>query len=124
MSEARRTVVVVDDDSEMSEAVERLLSAAGFHAMAFGSAEALLEDGTAIGADCFILDIHLPGISGFELQKQILLRRAVAPVIFITAHDDSAAREHALAAGAVAFFAKPFRGQPLLSAITDALLPQ
>jgi FixJ family two-component response regulator len=122
MSDARRTIVLVDDDAEMRQAVERLLSAAGFHAMTFRSAEALLEDEVAVQADCFILDIHLPGISGFELQQRIALRGAVAPVIFITAHDDPASRAHAQAAGAVALLTKPFRRQPLLAAIADALL--
>jgi len=121
MSDSGRTIVVVDDDAEMGHAIERLLSAAGFRATTFRSAEAMLEYEAAVTADCFILDVHLPGISGFELQRRIALRRAVAPVIFITAYDDSAAREHAQAAGAVALFAKPFKGRPLLAAIAGAL---
>ena len=122
MSDARRTIAVVDDDAEMNQAIERLLSAAGFRALTFHSAEALLEDDVAIRADCFILDIKLPGISGFELQQRMTLRGAMAPVIFITAYDDPATRARAEAAGAVALLTKPFRGQPLLAAIAGALL--
>jgi FixJ family two-component response regulator len=122
MSDAKRTIVVVDDDAEMGQAIERLLSAAGYRTATFQSAEAMLEDEAAVKADCFILDIHLPGISGFELQQRIAMRSTVAPVIFITAYDDLASREQAQATGAVALFAKPFRGQPLLAAIADALV--
>ena len=113
---------MVDDDAEMGQAIERLLSAAGYRTTTFQSAEALLEQEAAVRADCFILDIHLPGISGFELQQRLALRGDVAPVIFITAYDDLAAREQAQATGAVALFAKPFRGQPLLAAIAGALV--
>jgi FixJ family two-component response regulator len=123
MSDARRTIVVVDDDAQMGQAVERLLSAAGFRATTFRSAEALLADEAAMRADCFVLDIHLPGISGFELQQRIVRRGTAAPVIFITAYDDPASRAHAQAAGAVALFAKPFGGRPLLAAIAGALVP-
>lgn len=125
MSGAKPTIIVVDDDADMNQALERLLNAAGFEPTMFRSGEALLADGAATTADCFILDVHLPGISGFELQERIALCGAVAPVIFITAYADSAARERAREAGAAGFFSKPFSGQPLLAAIQQALvLPQ
>jgi FixJ family two-component response regulator len=123
MSDSGRAIVVVDDDEEMGQAIKRLLNAAGYSATTFTSGEALLEDEAAMRADCFILDIHLPGVSGFELRQQIKMRGGVAPVIFITAYDDLAAREHARAIGAVAIFAKPFRAEPLLAAIAGALAP-
>jgi FixJ family two-component response regulator len=122
MSDPREAiVVVVDDDAELGRAVERVLSAAGYCATTFRSAEALLEDEMAVRADCFILDIHLPGISGFELQERIAQRSVDAPVIFVTAYDDPASRERARASGAVALFAKPVSGQLLLAAIGGAL---
>lgn len=121
MAPDKRTIVVVDDDAEMSEAIEGLLAAAGYRALTFPSAEALLANEAAASADCFILDIHLPGLSGFELQQRIAARADAAPVIFITAYDDLDSRERAQAVGAVALFAKPFRGQPLLAAIVGAL---
>lgn len=119
--ESGRMIVVVDDDAEMRQAINRLLSAAGYRTTTFPSAEAMLEDVTALKADCFILDVHLPGISGFELQQQIAQRKVVAPVIFITAYDDSASRKQGAAAGAVGLFAKPFKGDSLLAAISGAL---
>lgn len=125
MSHTRRTIAVVDDDAGMGKAIERLLNVAGYGTTSFRSAEALLDDDVAVrAADCFILDIQLPGLSGFELHGQIAMRRAIAPVIFITAHDDPATREQAQALGAAAFFAKPFRRQPLLVAIAGALVMQ
>jgi FixJ family two-component response regulator len=116
-----RTVVVVDDDAEMRQAIKRLLGAAGYRTMTFSSAEALLESEASADADCFVLDVHLPGISGFELQQQMALRGVATPVIFITAYDDLACREQAKAIGAVAIFAKPFSAQPMLAAIAGAL---
>ena len=107
----------------MGEAIQRLLSAAGYCATAFPSAEALLVDEAAARADLFIFDVHLPGISGLELQRRIATRGITAPVIIITAHDDFAAREQAQVNGAKAMFAKPFRAPPLLAAIAGALVP-
>lgn len=122
MYEAKQaTIAVVDDDAQMSQAIERLLNAAGFHVAAFRSAEDLLGDDATVTADCFVLDIQLPGISGFELQRRIALRRAGAPVIFITGHEDPSFRGRAQAAGAVALFTKPFQGQALLAAAARAL---
>lgn len=121
MTDTKRTIVVVDDDTEMNQALERLLSAAGFRAATFLSAEAMLGDAAGMRADCFILDVQLPGASGFELQRQIALRGVAKPVIFITARDDAATRGQAQALGAAAYFAKPFNGQQLLAAIAGAL---
>ena len=121
MPDSGRTIVVVDDDAEMRQAIKRLPSAAGYRTMTFSSAEALLESEAGAKADCFILDVHLPGISGFELQQRIALRGVAAPVIFITAYDDLACRDQAKAIGAVALFAKPFGAQPMLAAIAGAL---
>jgi CheY-like chemotaxis protein len=118
-----RTIIVVDDDAEMGQAISRLLSAAGYRTTTFPSAEALLADEAFMRADCFILDIHLPGLSGFELRQRIAQRGVKTPVIFITAYDDAATRKQAQAAGAVALFTKPFRAQPMLAAIAGALAP-
>jgi FixJ family two-component response regulator len=121
MSDALRTVVVVDDDTEMGQAIKRLLSAAGHRVTTFESAEALLADEGAMRGDCFVFDVHLPGLSGFDLQQRIAMHGVVAPVIFITGYDDVAAREQARQSGAVALLIKPFQGQLLLSAIAGAL---
>jgi FixJ family two-component response regulator len=123
MPDLRPNIVVVDDDPGMNQAVERMLKAAGFKTVTFPSAETLLEAGEEVNADCLILDIHLPGLSGFELCRHLGTIGAKAPVIFMTAYDDSASRTEAQRAGAVAYLTKPFPGESLLTAITKALEP-
>ncbi len=116
--------MVVDDDDGMSQAIERRLGAAGFQVMKFSSAEALIESGAAARAGCLILDIHLPGLSGFDLHQRLAQRGIARPVIFITAYDDSESQAHAERAGAVGYFTKPFSGQLLVAAIWRALKPE
>src|SRR4029450_3138060 len=114
-------IIVVEDDPGMGEALERVLSAAGFRVAVYPSAEALLESAAAAGAACFVFDIHLPGLSGLELRRRLTADGHRAPVIFITAHDDRATRAQAAALGAAAYLPKPFRGTDLLRAISGAL---
>jgi FixJ family two-component response regulator len=116
-----RNVVVVDDDEAMNEAIERLLNAAGFGALTFPSGEALLEAGVAKLSHCLVLDINLPGVSGFELYTRLGELGLRLPVIFITAFDDPASRTRAENAGAIAYLTKPFPGQKLLAAIKRAI---
>lgn len=121
MSHLKQKILVVDDDSEMSHAISRLLNAAGYCAMAFDSAEAFLKANSMTGAACMVVDIHLEGLSGFELRRQLNQKGVQAPVIFITAYDDSALRAQAHDAGAVAYFTKPFTGKSLMAAIAKAI---
>ena len=121
MSALRQNIIVVDDDAGMNLALRRLLNAAGFHAISFSSAEALLESKTVPQAACLILDVHLPGLSGFELQRRLQQDGPTRPVIFITAYDDPASKAEAQGAGAAAYLTKPFSGRRLLTAITEAL---
>jgi DNA-binding response OmpR family regulator len=113
-------IVVVEDDASMSQAIERVLQAGGFTAVLFASAEEALEAG--VTADCLVLDIHLPGMSGFELYRQLAPSGKEIPVIFITARDEPAVREAAESlGGAGSYLPKPFFGRDLLGAITGAL---
>ena len=121
MQEPVCNIVVVDDDTGMNEAMERLLNAAGFAAITFPSGEALLESGAAAHAACLILDVHLSGLSGFELYERLKQAGRKAPVIFITAYDDAASKAHFRAAGAAAYLIKPFSGQKLLDCITQTI---
>ena len=115
-------IVVVDDDEGVRKAFERVLTAAGFRAETFPSAETLLETDAASRASCLVLDVHLPGLSGFELRRALVHSGTPqAPVIFITAHDDPAAREQAEALGAAAYLPKPFAGRTLVAAVTEAV---
>jgi FixJ family two-component response regulator len=116
----KHTVVVVDDDAGMKQALMRLLDAAGFKAVTFPSAEACLEEGCA-KAECFILDIHLSGLSGFDLRRQLVQSGIKAPVIFITAYDEACSRKQAEEAGAVGYLTKPFPGRTLLELLAKAV---
>ena len=81
-------VYVVDDDESIRRALKRLLGSAGYQALTFASAEAFLESPLAQGKGCFVLDIRLPGMTGFELQETLSLRGSRFPVLFMTAHDN------------------------------------
>jgi FixJ family two-component response regulator len=97
--------------------VEQLLGAAGFEVTAFTSAEEFLASSMSPPA-CLILDVHLPGLSGFELYEKVRSPTGERPVIFITAHDEPAARGRAERLGAAAYLAKPFTGRRLLEALS------
>ena len=120
-SSDKRRVVVVDDDASMSQALERILRLGGYAPITFSSAEALLEAGAAQRADCLVLDIHLPGLSGFELYARLATMGAQPPVIFMTAYDEPETRGEANSAGAAAYFTKPFSGNDLVAAIKQAI---
>ena len=116
------SIVVVEDDPSMGQAIERILRAGGFTAAVFASAEAALEAGAAEQADCLVLDIHLPGMSGFELYRRLALADKELPVIFITARDEPAVREEAERLGGVgSYVPKPFSGRDLLDALARVL---
>jgi FixJ family two-component response regulator len=112
---------VVEDDPGMSQAIERLLRAGGFTAVTFASAEAALEAGVLTAANCLILDIHLPGMSGFDLYRQLVSSGDELPTIFITAHDEPANRLEAERLGASSYLPKPFSGRTLLDDVARAI---
>jgi FixJ family two-component response regulator len=116
-----KDIVVVEDDRGMREALERLLRAAGYGTEMYSSAEAYLDGGGCPGADCFILDVHLPGLSGFELREKLQEGAAQPPVIFITGFDEPDSRERAHRLGAAAYLPKPFPGRDLVDAVNEAV---
>jgi FixJ family two-component response regulator len=113
------TIGVVEDDPSFLRALKRLLSAAGFSVATFASAEEFLASDTAGATSCLVLDVHLGGMSGFDLQQTLAAAGAPIPTIFITAHDDAITRERARAG--VAYLRKPFREEALVGAIREAL---
>jgi FixJ family two-component response regulator len=115
------TVLVVDDDDSMREAIERLLNAAGFGCAAYASADALLARGVDAASACVICDLRLPGMSGLELLATLRERGIALPFILITAHDSPGLRQEAMRCGAAAYLAKPFRGTTLLEAVRGAI---
>ena len=113
-------VIVVDDNSDFLKSAARLLTVHGFTVRTFNSAEALLDNRDVQTAACLLLDIHLGGISGIELQRRLAALGSKCPVIFMTAKDDDATRKEAADAGCIAYLRKPFAPQLLLDAIRKA----
>lgn len=114
-------ICVIDDDASVRRALQRLLVAQGFTVEVFASAEDFLESDYRTTAACLVVDVHLGGMSGFELHDQLIALGARIPVVFITAHDDAPTRERARQAGAAGYFRKPFDGELLIRAILTAL---
>jgi len=120
-SSADHRISIIDDDASIREALKSLMRSVRFHVEAFASAEEFLASDRVEDTACLILDVHLPGMSGFALQNLLNVERRNIPVIFITAHADDASRERALKAGAIEFLSKPVRREPLFRAIDMAI---
>ena len=117
----RSLVSVVDDDESVRESLPDLIRQFGFAAQAFSSAEAFLASGVLNQTSCLLLDIAMPGMSGTELQEELLRRRYAIPIVFVTATDDRTVRPRVIAQGAVERLFKPFSETALLDAINAAL---
>jgi FixJ family two-component response regulator len=116
-----RVVGIVDDDEAVRMANRSLLRSLGFKVETFGSAEDLLGSARLDDISCLIVDLRLPGMSGVDLQRQLLAAKRELPMIFISAHDDPVAQRQALTAGALAFLRKPFSEKALIDAIRSGL---
>jgi FixJ family two-component response regulator len=114
-------VSVVDDDLSVREALPDLIRQFGFPAQAFSSAEAFLASEVVSETRCLILDIAMPGMSGPELQQELIRRGPEIPIVFITANGDRTVRPRLLAQGAVECLFKPFSETALLDALNAAL---
>jgi FixJ family two-component response regulator len=114
-------ISIVDDDDALRSSLENLIRSVGWRAQSFSSAEALLRSNQVHETSCLILDVRMRGMSGLELQRQLVAARSRTPIIFVTAHEDDERRRQALEAGAVAFLHKPFYQEELLNAIDAAL---
>lgn len=117
MSEVKFNVFVVDDDESVCASLKLLLESTGYRAVTFKSAEDLLDSGFGESPCCLILDIHLPGMSGFNLQEHLVKSQTRIPVIFITGHDRHRMEDEAMRLGAIAYLRKPFDDHCLLNAI-------
>lgn len=120
MEVTRPLVAVVDDDRSVYESLPALVKELGYTARAFASAEEFLA-GDCVGATrCLILDIFLPGMTGTDLQRELLARGEEIPIVFITALADEAVRSRMLERGAVECLFKPFSETALLAALNAA----
>jgi FixJ family two-component response regulator len=117
----RSLVSIVDDDESIRESLPDLLRQFGFAAQAFSSAEAFLASEFVGETRCLLLDIAMPGMSGPELQQELMRRREEIPIVFITARGDESVRPRLLAEGAVECLFKPFSDTALLEALNAAL---
>jgi FixJ family two-component response regulator len=115
------TVFIVDDDPSVREALTSLIRSAGLRVIAFASGREFLQHERSAFPACLILDIRLPELGGFDLQRMLAEAGRQLPVIFITGHGDIPMSVRAMKAGAVDFLPKPFRDEELLSTILQAL---
>jgi FixJ family two-component response regulator len=114
-------VFVVDDDVDMCVALARLIRAAGFRAQTFCTAIELIESNRLMDAECIVLDVHLPDLSGLELQQRMAELGIDVPIVFITGRGDIPMSVRAMKAGALEFLEKPFDDQTLLEAIDQGI---
>lgn len=114
-------VAVVDDDESVRESLPDLLREFGFDVEAYPSAETFLEADCSNRAECLILDIAMPGLSGIDLQSVLKDHKNPLSIIFVTAQQDESIRSLVLERGAIACLLKPFSDAVLLSALTLAL---
>ncbi|MFS8975390.1 response regulator transcription factor [Cupriavidus necator] len=114
-------VYVVDDDESMRLALGGLLRSVGLRVETFESSQDFLDFPKCDAPSCLILDVRLRGESGLAFQEQIAKCGVRMPIVFMTGHGDIAMTVKAMKAGAVDFFAKPFRDQDMLDAVANAL---
>jgi FixJ family two-component response regulator len=117
MSEAKPTVLIVDDDAAIRETLGSLLKSVGLDFKLFPSLPEFLKTRRPEGPACLVLDVRLPGQSGLDFQREFAAANMHLPVIFITGYGDISMSVQAMKGGAIDFLAKPFRDQDLLDAI-------
>jgi len=122
MSATKDCVGVVEDDDAVREALCLMLRSLDIEVFAYASAREYLDDSQGRSrCTCLVLDVRLPGISGMELHKQLVLQKQAPAVVFITGHGDIPMAVEAMRNGAVDFLQKPFREQRLLDSVQKAL---
>ncbi|MBW9063061.1 response regulator transcription factor [Rhizobium herbae] len=117
MTDAPATVIVIDDDPEIREALGSLLRSVGFAVNLLASVGDFLKSGRPNGPTCLVLDVRLPGQSGLDFQLELSRENIQLPIVFITGHGDIPMTVQAMKGGAVEFLTKPFRDQDLLDAV-------
>ena len=120
-SERPSLVAIVDDDAEVRIALMRLLSSAGFATETFASGVDFVHSVATHVPACVVLDLHMPGLTGFEVQQELIEHHLDVPVVVLTGHDTAEARRRALSLGARAYLSKPVDDEALLLAINQTL---
>jgi FixJ family two-component response regulator len=117
MTQADPTIVVIDDDPAIREALGGLLRSIGLQVRLLASVSEFVVTGRPLGPTCLVLDVRLPGRSGLDFQRELSEAKIHLPIIFITGHGDIPISVQAMKGGAIEFLTKPFRDQDLLDAI-------
>ena len=114
-------VAIVEDDESVREATKHLLRLLGYDTASFASAEDFLKSGRVRDTACLITDVHLPGMSGVELQSRLILDGHRLPIIFVTAFPKETIRARVLRDGALCYLSKPLQEQSLIACLDQAL---
>ncbi|MBP2233670.1 FixJ family two-component response regulator [Sinorhizobium kostiense] len=117
MTEMAATVIVIDDDPALRDALGSLLRSVGFEVRLLASVDDFFRSGRPQGPSCLVLDVRLPGKSGLEFQRELSRANIQLPIVFITGHGDIPMTVQAMKEGAIEFLTKPFRDQDLLDAV-------
>jgi len=121
MTDTDPIVFIVDDDDSVRKALTRLIKSVDLNVETFASADDFLKRESHNGPACLVLDIRMPGLSGLDLQDELVAAGLTLPIIFISAHGSIPLSVRAMKAGAVDFIEKPFEDQSLLDAINQSL---
>ena len=106
-------ISIIDDDDSVREAVENLIRSLGYDTETFASAEDYLNRGSVSETQCLMTDVHMPGMTGIELQKRLIHAGHRIPVIFMSGFSEEAVRAEAMQNGAIGFLSKPIRVEDL-----------
>jgi|SRR5690606_37130067 len=121
MTHARPLIAVVDDEASVRVALQRLIRSAGLDVMTFPSGAEILDFMQRTLPDCIVLDLHMPNVTGFDVQARLSERGTCVPLIVITGHDTEETKARAHAGGVSAYLLKPVDDRVLLHAIAVAL---
>jgi two-component system response regulator FixJ len=121
MFSSRETAYAVDDDATFLDALVLTLECAGLEVKAFRSVDEFLGVYRPTGTSCLILDVHMPGVNGLQLQQLLAKKHEPIPIVFITGHADVTTSVTALKSGAIDFLQKPFSEDELLRSVREAL---
>jgi len=118
-------IAIIDDDPSAREATQRLVRSLGHKTQVFSSAEEYLqsEHGQQLGQQpaCLITDLHMPGMSGIDLQDRLIAAGSRVPMIFVTAYFEEQVEAQAMEAGAYGFLRKPFDDESFVACLDKAL---
>jgi FixJ family two-component response regulator len=117
----RPVISIIDDDPSVREATRSLVRSLGYQAQAFSSAEEYLQSDRAENSSCLITDLHMPGMSGADLQDRLIAEGRQIPMIFMTAYYEERVRDQVMDAGAFGFLRKPFDDESLIACLDKAL---